>query len=148
MDGNDRILQRPGGGLNRRIFLRDGLGAGVVLAGLSAAPAVAAKHAASHPKRRENRPNILVIVVDELRAPRWFGAGGRVPALPPNIARLARAGVSFARYYTAATDCTPARATLLTGLHAHQTGCMITGASTLDPGFPTWGTMLREQGYS
>jgi arylsulfatase A-like enzyme len=24
---------------------------------------------------------------------------------------------------------------------------MITGASTLDPGFPTWGTMLREQGY-
>ena len=25
---------------------------------------------------------------------------------------------------------------------------MITGASTLDPGFPTWGKMLREQGYS
>ena len=24
---------------------------------------------------------------------------------------------------------------------------MITGGSTLDPGFPTWGTMLREQGY-
>ena len=24
---------------------------------------------------------------------------------------------------------------------------MITGASTLDPGFPTWGTMLREHGY-
>ena len=24
---------------------------------------------------------------------------------------------------------------------------MITGGSTLDPGFPTWGTMLREHGY-
>jgi arylsulfatase A-like enzyme len=148
MDGNDRLLQRPGGGLSRRTFLRDSLGAGVALAGLSAAPAVAAKHASSHPKRRESRPNILVIVVDELRAPRWFGAGGRVASLPPNIARLARAGVSFTRYYTASTDCTPARAALLTGLHTHQTGCMITGASTLDPGFPTWGTMLREQGYS
>ncbi len=36
---------------------------------------------------------------------------------------------------------------MLTGLYTHQTGCMITGGSTLDPGFPTWGTMLREQGY-
>jgi len=35
----------------------------------------------------------------------------------------------------------------LTGLYTHQTGCMITGGSTLDPGFPTWGTMLREHGY-
>jgi hypothetical protein len=36
---------------------------------------------------------------------------------------------------------------MLTGLYTHQTGCMITGGSTLDPGFPTWGTMLREHGY-
>src|SRR5205085_4814851 len=42
---------------------------------------------------------------------------------------------------------TPSRAALLTGLHTHQTGCMITGGSTLDPGFPTWGTLLREHGY-
>ena len=45
------------------------------------------------------------------------------------------------------TTARPARSTLLTGLYTHQTGCMITGGSTLDPGFPTWGTMLREQGY-
>ena len=55
--------------------------------------------------------------------------------------------MSFARHYTASNDCTPARSTLLTGLYTHQTGCMITGGSTLDPGFPTWGTMLREHGY-
>ncbi len=36
---------------------------------------------------------------------------------------------------------------MLTGLYTHQTGCMITGGSTLDPGFPTYGTMLREHGY-
>jgi arylsulfatase A-like enzyme len=36
---------------------------------------------------------------------------------------------------------------MLTGLYTHQTGCMITGGSTLDPGFPTWGSMLRERGY-
>ena len=55
--------------------------------------------------------------------------------------------MSFASHYTAANDCTPSRAALLTGLHTHQTGCLITGGSTLDPGFPTWGTMLREQDY-
>lgn len=92
-------------------------------------------------------PNILVIVVDQLRFPQWFGVGPSGPGLPPNLQRLRRDAVSFARHYTASNDCTPARATLLTGLYTHQTGCMITGGSTLDPGFPTWGSMLREHGY-
>ncbi len=88
-----------------------------------------------------------MIVVDQLRFPQWFGVGPGGPDLPPNLRRLRRGAVSFARHYTASNDCTPARATLLTGLYTHQTGCMITGGSTLDPGFPTWGSMLREHGY-
>ena len=47
--------------------------------------------------------------------------------------------MSFARHYTASNDCTPARSTLLTGLYTHQTGCMITGGSTLDPGLSDLG---------
>ncbi|MFZ1154825.1 MAG: sulfatase-like hydrolase/transferase [Solirubrobacteraceae bacterium] len=96
---------------------------------------------------RYRPPNILVIMVDQLRTPQWFSASPTATALMPNLARLRNGGVSFASHYTASNDCTPARAALLTGLHTHQTGCMITGGSTLDPGFPTWGTMLREQGY-
>ncbi len=92
-------------------------------------------------------PNILVIMVDQLRTPQWFSAGATAEAAMPNITGLANNGVSFANHYTASNDCTPARAALLTGLYTHQTGCMITGGSTLDPGFPTWGTMLREQDY-
>jgi arylsulfatase A-like enzyme len=92
-------------------------------------------------------PNILVIVVDQLRFPQWFSASAAAAAAMPNLRRLQRGAVSFANHYTASNDCTPARATLLTGLYTHQTGCMITGGSTLDPGFPTWGTMLREHGY-
>ncbi len=98
------------------------------------------------PRGRFRQPNILVIMVDQLRMPRWSGSGP-LAGLPSHIAQLARAGVSFTRHYTASNDCSPARAALLTGLHTHQTGCMITGASTLDPRFPTWGTMLREHGY-
>jgi arylsulfatase A-like enzyme len=92
-------------------------------------------------------PNILVIMVDQLRTPQWFSAGAIAAATMPNITGLANTGVSFANHYTASNDCTPSRAALLTGLYTHQTGCMITGGSTLDPGFPTWGTMLREQDY-
>ncbi|HEY5192502.1 MAG TPA: sulfatase-like hydrolase/transferase [Solirubrobacteraceae bacterium] len=97
--------------------------------------------------KRFRQPNILVIMVDQLRTPQWFSASDAATALMPNLARLRNGGVSFGSHYTAANDCTPARAALVTGLHTHQTGCMITGGSTLDPGFPTWGTMLREQGY-
>ena len=42
------------------------------------------------PYRRASQPNILVIMVDQLRMPRWFGPGAAAPPLPPNIAALAR----------------------------------------------------------
>ena len=89
-----------------------------------------------------------MIVVDQLRFPQWFSPDPerRRPAAEPRSA-CARARSPSARHYTASNDCTPARSALLTGLYTHQTGCMITGGSTLDPGFPTWGTMLREHGY-
>ncbi len=114
-------------------------------AGRQKAGAGASRQPASGERHRP--PNILVVMVDQLRTPAWFSASAAAAALMPNLARLRSGGVSFANHYTASNDCTPARAALLTGLHTHQTGCMITGGSTLDPGFPTWGTMLREQGY-
>ena len=86
-------------------------------------------------------------MVDQLRTPVWFSAAPAAAATMPSLARLRREGVSFSAHYTASNDCTPARAALVTGLHTHQTGCLITGGSTLDPGFPTYGTLLRELGY-
>ena len=146
--------------LDRRAFLKKGLVAGGLLAGsglgigklaeategteaIRNVPAVAR----TRPTARSRRPNVLVIVVDQLRYPQWFSPGPPGLGLPPNLQRLRRGAVSFAHHYTAANDCTPSRSALLTGLYTHQTGCMITGGSTLDPGFPTWGTMLREHGY-
>jgi arylsulfatase A-like enzyme len=148
--------------IDRRTVIKRGLVAGGLLAGGGAiareltddgdrdssssaqTPAVAR----SAPFTRSNRPNILVIVVDQLRFPQWFSPNPAGLGLPPNVQRLSQGAVSFARHYTASNDCTPARSAMLTGLYTHQTGCMITGGSTLDPGFPTWGTMLREHGYA
>jgi arylsulfatase A-like enzyme len=140
MERADRKTDRR---IDRRTFLKRGLAAG----GLAGGGAAIWAAASSGPSAR-TPPNILVIIVDQLRFPQWFSpaaVGG--PGLPPNLAGLRRGSVSFERHYTASNDCTPARSTLLTGLYTHQTGCMITGGSTLDPRFPTWGTMLREQGY-
>jgi arylsulfatase A-like enzyme len=92
-------------------------------------------------------PNILVILVDQLRAPAWVPASLALDALLPNLAALRGESVSFEGHYTASNDCSPSRGALLTGLYSHQTGCMITGRSELSHGFPTWGTLLRDMGY-
>ena len=154
MTDTERTDDPPPARVDRRAFLAGGLRVTGAITATSlgvdslAAAAAPARKRPPGPYVRSSQPNILVIMVDQLRTPRWFGPGGHAAALPPNLASLARSGVSFLRHYTASNDCTPARAALLTGLHTHQTGCMITGASTLDPGFPTWGTMLRDQGYA
>lgn len=146
-DGEDWHTRR----FDRRALLR----AGATLAGVGfTAGRAPSSRAAGHARAGHTTtgaavpPNILVIVVDQMRAPRWFGVAGSADGLPANLARLRQGAVTFARHYTASNDCTPARAALLTGLHAHQTGCLITGVSTLDPRFPTWGTMLRDHGYA
>jgi arylsulfatase A-like enzyme len=116
--------------------------------GGQAGPALAeAQSEPAAPGAYDRRPNILVIMVDQLRTPCWFSASAAAARLMPNLASLRDGGVSFESHYTASNDCSPARSTMLTGLYTHQTGCMITGGSTLNPGFPTWGSMLREQGY-
>ncbi len=157
---------KPDRKTDRRTFLKQGAIAGGLLTGAGAALAGCGASSdggqtqpsastAAQPARRiapttvqERRPNILVIMVDQLRFPQWFGPlPGRGVSLPPNLQRLREGAVSFGRHYTASNDCTPSRSAMLTGLYTHQTGCMITGGSTLDPGFPTWGTMLRDHGY-
>ena len=99
----------------------------------------------------DSKPNILVIVVDQMRTPQWFPDTEQLDALLPNLARLRQSSVSFGSHYTASNACTPSRGVMTTGLYSHQTGCLYTGEgpteSSLAPQFPTWGTMLREHGY-
>jgi arylsulfatase A-like enzyme len=64
--------------------------------------------------RADTRPNILCVVVDDLR---WdeYGAGGHPYLKTPNIDRLAREGALFTRAFHATPLCSPNRACLLTG---------------------------------
>ena len=59
------------------------------------------------------RPNVVVLVVDTLRADYIGSYGGR--ALTPNIDRLARTGLRFTRFFNEAMPTGPARRSIMTG---------------------------------
>ncbi|MCX7886764.1 MAG: sulfatase, partial [Verrucomicrobiae bacterium] len=70
------------------------------------------------------KPNVLFIAIDDLN--HWVGHLGRNPQTrTPNIDRLAREGVSFARAYCTAPACNPSRASLMSGLRPSTTGCYL-----------------------
>lgn len=69
------------------------------------------------PKSRV-RPNILILMADQLRADA-LGCYGNGVCRTPNLDALAASGVVFENGLTANPICVPARATLITGNHAH-----------------------------
>lgn len=64
-------------------------------------------------------PNVLLLMSDQHRRDAMGAAGSRV-AKTPNLDRLAASGVRFNSVYCANPVCTPARASLLTGLYTHH----------------------------
>ena len=67
------------------------------------------------------RPNIIVVLVDDMR---WdeIGVAGHPYVKTPNIDRVAMEGVYFRNSFTTTPLCSPARASFLTGQYAHTNG--------------------------
>jgi len=76
---------------------------------------------ASESVARADRPNVVVVIVDDLR---WdeFGAGGHPYLETPNIDRLASEGALFVNAFHAVPLCSPNRASLLTGQYPSRHG--------------------------
>ncbi len=146
--------------MKRRDFLKSaGAVTGGMLAGLGNIKAQ------SNDAVPGQQPNILFILVDELRYPTAFPQGISDPGqflakFMPNLYKLWQAGVKFGKYHTAANACTPARGTLITGLYSQQNWLITTILSkpapnpavvrlqpALNPAFPTYGKLLRASGY-
>ena len=66
-----------------------------------------------------NRPNIMVILADDLGFSDLGCYGGEIET--PNLDGLARGGLRFTQFYNTAR-CWPTRASLLTGYYAQQVG--------------------------
>ncbi|GAB4340904.1 MAG: sulfatase [Candidatus Abyssubacteria bacterium] len=99
----------------------------------------------------EERPNILLIVADDLG---WkdLSCYGNEQVRTPNIDRLAEEGVRFTNAFVTASSCSPSRASLITGQYPHTNG--VTGLThvhkrnMLSPFRVTVADMLSECGYN
>ncbi len=107
----------------------------ILAAGLVALPT--ASRAAAKPDPPAARPNILLILADDLGFSDLGCYGGEIKTA--NLDALAAAGMRFTQFYNC-SRCCPSRASLLTGLYPHQAGV---GAMTADEGQPGYRGSLQ-----
>ena len=69
--------------------------------------------------KASDSPNIMIILNDDMGFSDIGCYGGEIET--PNLDRLAANGLRYSQFYNTAR-CSPSRASLLTGLHPHQTG--------------------------
>ena len=125
--------------MNRRNFVRLGLAATAVQAN----PPEAAH--ASPPPHRPSRPNILLIMADQLRSD-CLGVYGNKVIRTPHIDRIGSEGAVFTSAYTCTPSCTPARSALLTGLAPWHHGML--GMTRMATSYPLEKPRtLAENGY-
>ena len=100
----------------------------------------------------QDRPNILVIMGDDVGAPNISAYGhGMMGYQTPNIDSIAKEGIMFTDYY-AEQSCTAGRSAFITGQHIIRTGLSKVGL----PGAPvgildvtlTLAELLKNQGYA
>ena len=91
------------------------------------------------------RPNILVLMCDQLSA-RALSAYGHRLVKTPNIDRIAARGTVFDNFYSSFPLCAPARLAFMTGRHCSSIGAW-DNAAQLPPDIPTFAHYLRLMGY-
>jgi arylsulfatase A-like enzyme len=93
------------------------------------------------------QPNILIILVDDLRYDE-FGAGGHPYMKTPNIDRIAHEGALFERAFHTTPICSPNRASILTGQYASRHGIIDNVARDLaSHRIPNYHVELQRLGY-
>ena len=108
----------------------------------------------------QNKPNIILILSDDQGE--WaMGCSGNSEIMTPNLDRLAAEGMRFTNFFCASPVCSPARASILTGMIPSQHGVhdWIKGGNTKEDsyrgvplryldGYETYTEKLSELGYT
>lgn len=94
---------------------------------------------------RTERPNILVIALDDLGCTD-LGYLGATDLKTPHLDRLASQSAVLENWYSNAPVCAPARASILTGRFPNRAGVPSNGGS-LTPGIPNLGRQFQAAGY-
>ncbi|WP_405950690.1 sulfatase-like hydrolase/transferase [Streptomyces prunicolor] len=106
----------------------------------------------ARPAAPGRRPNLLVILGDDLG---WadLSSYGAPHIKTPNLDRLARQGVRFTDAYSGSATCSPTRFSLYTGRYPGRTPGglaepIANRTQGLDPSHPTLASLLKKAGYS
>src|SRR5688572_23413696 len=92
------------------------------------------------------RPNVLVILLDDLRSD-TPGYAGKGYVKTPQIDRIAAEGVNFRNAFATTSLCSPSRASLLTGVYAHRHG-VTNNFTELPAALDTFPKALQRSGYA
>ncbi|MFK7768505.1 MAG: sulfatase [Mariniblastus sp.] len=130
---------------------------------VSAGPFVGVSFADGESDSNVDKPNILMIFLDDYG---WKDTSymGSDFYETPNIDALAKGGMVFTDAYSCAANCAPARACLLSGQYTprhqlfnvgtgprgkkeHRRVKHVAGVDTLDPKIKTWAHQLQNAGY-
>jgi arylsulfatase A-like enzyme len=106
-----------------------------------------ASYLAIHPEppRADDRPNVLLVVLDTMRGDALSRAlDGR--SITPNLDKLAREGLTFRRALSASPWSLPSHASMFTGLYPSQHGASWQNRH-LDSSYLTLAEFLRDRGY-
>ena len=123
----------------RRSFLKTGAG----LMGTMALAPDSPLALADPPARR---PNFIFVTTDGHRPDALSLNGNRI-LHTPNFDRLGREGMQFHNSFVTNALCLPSRATVLTGLYGHNTGCVDNQGREIPKDTPLFTDQLRQAGY-
>lgn len=110
----------------------------VTLAAMRGAPALAA---------RTDRPNIVLILADDLGYGD-LGCYGQKQIYTPDIDRMAAEGIRFTQAYAGSSVCAPSRCCLLTGYHTGHASVRTNDPVPLRPEDVTIAEILKAAGYA
>jgi arylsulfatase A-like enzyme len=134
-------------------FLATGIKLGLALTVWCGALAGSLAVAASFSQATAERPNILILLVDDLGIgdPGCYNPSSKIRT--PHIDRIAREGMRFTDVHSSSSVCSPTRYAILTGRYAWR-GRLKSGVlngysrALIEPGRPTIASLLKEHGYT
>ena len=94
-----------------------------------------------------NRPNIVIILADDLGIGDVSCYNENAAWETPNIDQLASRGVLFSKAYCQAPHCAPSRSSLLSGVHTRNYNGIPMKPEELAPGKTTLPATFRRAGY-
>lgn len=137
-------------GLDRREFIRAGMGAAAAIMATQISPAAA--------KKRGSKPNIILVFIDDMG---WadLSCFGNKEAQTPHMDRMAQEGIAFEHFYVNSPICSPSRVAISTGQYpqrwnitsylAHRGLNKERGlANWLNPKAPMLARSLKQAGYA